>query len=184
MAIDENGLGVSRGGSGIKTPDSLVDLDGLFSSTVKGFEQYGILFKIDHQTSREVSGDVSSTLDSRAEVKASPVKIWIKSGTYDPTIEQHMNEGKPFKKMTVIKLINANGANQVKSTVTFENVMITRCQAYLTIPYRGAEVDGVICVELRFSKKTNQVAEYAQDGTKKGQNVAGWDYGTASPIAG
>lgn len=168
----------------IKTPDSLVDLDGLFSSTVKGFEKYGILFKIEHETSRQVSGDVSSTLDSRSGVLASPVKIWIKSGTYDPTIEQRMNEGKPFNKMTVIKLINANGANQVKATLTFEKVMIIRCQPDLTIPYRGADVDGVICVELRFSKKTNQVAEYAQDGAKKGQNVAGWDYGTASPIAG
>jgi hypothetical protein len=168
----------------IKTPDSLVDLDGLFSSTVKGFEKYGILFKIEHKTSREVSGDVASTLDSRAEVKASPVKIWIKSGTYDPTIEQHMNEGKPFKKMTVIKLINANGANQVRSTLTFENVMIIGCNSDLTIPYRGNDVDGVICVEVRFSKKTNRVAEYAQDGTKKGQNVSGWDYSTASPIAG
>lgn len=168
----------------IKTPDNLVDLDGLFSSTVKGFEKYGVLFKIEHETSREVSGDVSSTLDSRAEVRASNVKVWIKSGTYDPIIEQHMNEGKPFKKMTVLKLINANGANQVKSTLTFENVMIVRCQPDLTIPYRGAEVDGVICVELRFSKKTNQVAEFDQSGTKKGQNVAGWDYAAASPAAG
>ena len=92
----------------IKTPDCLVDLDGLFSSTVKGFEKFGILFKIEHETSREVSGDVSGTLDSRAEVKASPVKIWIKSGTYDPTIEQHMNEGKPFKTMTIRKLSNVN----------------------------------------------------------------------------
>lgn len=167
----------------IKTPDSLVDLDGLFSSTVKGFEKYGILFKIEHETSREVSGDVSSTLDSRAEVRASNVKVWIKSGTYDPIIEQHMNEGKPFKKMTVLKLINANGANQVKATLTFENVMIVRCQPDLTIPYRGTDVDGVICVELRFSKKTNQVAEFDQGGTKKGQNVSGWDYAAASPAA-
>lgn len=166
----------------IKTPDSLVDLDGLFSSTVKGFEKYGILFKIEHETSREVSGDVSGTLDSRAEVKASPVKIWIKSGTYDPTIEQHMNEGKPFKKMTVIKLTNANGANQVKSTLTFENVMIIRCQPDLTIPYRGADVDGIICVEVRFSKKKNEIAEFLQDGMKKGNNVSGWDYGAASPL--
>lgn len=166
----------------IKTPDNLVDLDGLFSSTVKGFEQYGILFKIEHETSRQVSGDVSSTLDSKAEVRASPVKIWIKSGTYDPIIEQHMNEGKPFKKMTVLKLINANGANQVKSTLTFENVMITRCIPDLTLPYRGADVDGVICVEVRFSKKTNQVSEFTQDGTKKGQNVSGWDYATSSPV--
>jgi hypothetical protein len=167
----------------IKTPDSLVDLDGLFSSTVKGFEKYGILFKIEHETSREVSGDVSGTLDSRAEVKASPVKIWIKSGTYDPTIEQHMNEGKPFKKMTVLKLINANGANQVKSTLTFENVMITRVQPDLTIPYRGNDVEGIVCVELRFSKRKNEVAEFVQDGTKKGQNVSGWDYGAAAPLA-
>lgn len=167
----------------IKTPDSLVDLDGLFSSSVKGFEKYGILFKIEHETSREVSGDVSGTLDSRAEVKASPVKIWIKSGTYDPTIEQHMNEGKPFKKMVVLKLINANGANQVKSTLTFENVMITRVQPDLTIPYRGNDVDGIMCVEVRFSKRKNEVAEFVQDGTKKGQNVAGWDYGAASPLA-
>ena len=65
----------------IKTPDNLVDLDGLFSSTVKEFEKYGVLFKIEHETSREVSGDVSSTLDSRAEVRASNVKVWIKSGT-------------------------------------------------------------------------------------------------------
>ncbi|MCP5322662.1 MAG: type VI secretion system tube protein Hcp [Candidatus Paracaedibacteraceae bacterium] len=165
----------------IKTPDNLIDLDGLFSSTVKGFEKYGILYKIEHETSREVSGDVSSTLDSRAEVKASNVKIWIKSGSYDPTIEQHMNEGKPFKKLTVLKLINANGANQVKATLTFENVMIVRCQPDLTIPYRGVDLDGIVCVELRFSKKTNQVAEYDQGGTKKGQNVSGWDYGTASP---
>jgi hypothetical protein len=167
----------------IKTPDSLVDLDGLFSSTVKGFEKYGILFKIEHETSREVSGDVSGTLDSRAEVKASPVKIWIKSGTYDPTIEQHLNEGKPFKKMTVLKLINANGANQVKSTLTFENVMITKVKSDLTIPYRGNDVEGIMCVELRFSKRKNEVAEFLQDGTKKGQNVSGWDYGAAAPLA-
>lgn len=167
----------------IKTPDNLVDLDGLFSSSVKGFEKYGILFKIEHETSREVSGDVSGTLDSRAEVRASPVKIWIKSGTYDPTIEQHMNEGKPFKKMTVLKLINANGANQVKSTLTFENVMITRVQPDLTIPYRGNDVDGIVCIEVRFSKRKNEVAEFVQDGTKKGQNVSGWDYGAASPLA-
>lgn len=167
----------------IKTPDSLVDLDGLFSSTVKGFEKYGILFKIEHETSREVSGDVSGTLDSRAEVRASPVKIWIKSGTYDPIIEQHMNEGKPFKKMAILKLINANGANQIKSTLTFENVMIVNCKPDLTIQHRGQEVDGIICIELRFSKKTNQVVEYDQSGTKKGQNVSGWNYGTAS-VAG
>jgi hypothetical protein len=166
----------------IKTPDSLVDLDGLFSSSVKGFEKYGILFKIEHETSREVSGDVSGTLDSRAEVKASPVKIWIKSGTYDPTIEQHMNEGKPFKKLVVIKLINANGANQVKQTLTFDNVMITRVQPDLTIPYRGADVDGIVCVELRYGARTNQMAEYTQEGTKKGQNVSGWNYAKASPL--
>lgn len=167
----------------IKTPDNLVDLDGLFKSTVKGFEGYGILFKIEHETSREVSGDVSSTLDSRAEVRASNVKIWIKSGPYDPIIEQYMNEGKPFKKMTIKKLINANGANQVKATLTFENVMIVRCQPDLTIPYRGTEVDGVICVELRFSKKKNEVAEFDQGGTKKGQNVSGWDYAAASVMS-
>lgn len=166
----------------IKTPDNLVDMDGLFSSTVKGFEKYGILFKIEHETSREVSGDVSGTLDSRAEVKASPVKIWIKSGTYDPTIEQHMNEGKPFKKLVVIKLTNINGANQVKQTITFENVMITRVQPDLTIPYRGGEVDGIVCVEVRFSTRKNEIAEFVQEGTKKGNNVSGWDYGKASPL--
>lgn len=168
----------------IKTPDNLVDLDGLFSSTVKGFEKYGVLFRVELESSREVSGDVSSTLDSRAEVRASNIKIWIKSGTYDPIIEQHMNEGKPFKKMTILTLINANGANQVKGTLTLENVMIVKCQPYLSIEYRGEEVDGVICVECRFSKKTNQVAEFGQDGTKKGQNVSGWDYAAAAPIGG
>lgn len=178
------GMALTSSGSGVRTPDSLVDLDGLFGSTVKGFEKYGILFKIEHETSREVSGDVSTTLDSRAEVKASSVKVWIKSGTYDPTIEQHMNEGKPFKKLTVIKLSNVNGANQVKQTLTYENVMITRCVFDLEIPYRGGTVDNIICVELRFSKKKNEVAEFVQEGTKKGNNVSGWDYGTASPNVG
>jgi hypothetical protein len=166
----------------IKTPDSLVDLDGLFSSTVKGFEKYGILYKIEYSTSRSVSGDVSGNLDSRAEVRATPVKIWIKSGTYDPTIEQHMNEGKPFQKLEVITLTNANGANQVKQTVTFYSVMITEVTPNMTVTYNGADVSGLVCVELRYGARTNQVAEFGQDGTKKGQNVAGWNYGKACPF--
>ncbi len=166
----------------VRTPDNLVDLDGLFKSTVKGFEGYGILFKIEEETSRQVSGDASGSLDSRAEVRASSIKLWVKEGVNDPVIELNMNKGTPFKKMTVVRLINANGENQVKATQTYENIMIMKYKPHQEIPYRGSNVDGLTCLELRFSKKTNQVAEFDQKGTKKGQNVSGWDYSQATAV--
>lgn len=167
----------------VKTPDNLVDLDGIFKSTLKGFEKYGILYQIEEETSREVSGDAAGALDSRAEVKASNIKIWVKKSTNDPVIEQHQNKGTLFRKMTVIGLTNINGENQVASTETFENIMVVRYKPHQKIVDENGVVNkGLTCIEMRFTKKTNKVADIGQDGGVKGFNVTGWDYSTGTAV--
>lgn len=170
--------------SHVRTPHLMCSLEDLLSSTVKGFEKYTILYKVeDVGSSRLVSGDATGQLDSKAEIVAKNVSIYLKAGPFAPTVINHMQKGEPFKAIEVIRLSNVKGENIITSQTTYSNVLIVAVDRDLSIKLDdGTLVDNIVKVTFRYMQEEYKEIVYDQTGTKKGQNVTKYDYGQA--IAG
>lgn len=171
----------SKGGAmSQSTPDRVLKMDGILSSTVTGFENASQLYDWKASSSRAASTSTVNSLVSPASVAASDVTVVIPAGEYVTSIKTNMVKAVPFKKISVIRLGNVQSTNVEMEKTEYENCFITSFQN-VDLKDNGSNLP---CIEIkfRFSKETYTVIAYNQDGTKKGQTVMNFDYVKATQV--
>ena len=91
MPIEENN---NNSSSHVRTPHLICSLEDLLSSTVKGFEKYTILYKVENVgSSRLVSGDATGQLDSKQKSLQKTLVFTLKASPFAPTVINHIKRG-------------------------------------------------------------------------------------------
>lgn len=155
-----------RQSSQVTTPEWMISIDDLLTSTIKGFENYSELYGWSAEHSRETSGNVSGDLVSSAAVKQSDVIIIIPMGIYMPTIDNMMTSGKVLEIITIMRL-----ANNQDMKVPIQSIEFSKCQV-AKIEQRLKDA----VITFRPVKRTSTIYQYGQDGLKLGQTVSEFDY--------
>lgn len=151
----------------VTTPEWMISIDDLLSSSVKGFEEYCELYGWYSEHSRESKGNVTGDLVSNAAVKQSDVIVIIPMGIYIPTIDNIMTNGKVLDKITIVRIANNEALKVPIQIIDFAACQVSKIQQRLE--------DAVIT--FRPVKRTNTVIKYdPENGNKVGQTVSEFDY--------
>lgn len=150
----------------ITTPEWMVSIGDLLTSTIKSYENYTELFGWHSEHSRETRGNVSGDLVSNAAVKQSDVIIIIPMGIYIPTLDNMMTNGKVLEFVTIVRLANNEDKKVPIQTIEFADCQLCKIEQRLA--------DAVIT--FRPVKRTNTITQYGQNGLKLGQTVSEFDY--------
>lgn len=160
----------NSGTAAVKSPEWMISIDEMLSSTVKDFEQFAELFGWFAESSRYSSGDVTNQLSSSATLKHSDLIIQIANGGYSSDIETRMNTGKKVDKITIVRLGNIEAEKKKLQEIVYEICRIQSFQQNLDRLFLTFSV----------TKRTNTVFVYGSDGSAKGQNSTTIDYSTAA----
>jgi hypothetical protein len=155
----------------IKSPEWLICIDDLLSSSTKGFETYTELFEHKFENSRETKGNVSGGLISSAAVAQSDVIVIIKNAIYVPMITNHMNSGRVFEMITLLHL-----GNYKDKRVPIETIEFSKCQISSIARLQNEKYVDKVAIRFRPNKQTDTYTDYDQDGNKTGQTVSEFDY--------
>ncbi len=150
----------------ITTPEWMVSIGELLTSTIKGYEFYTELFGWHSEHSRETRGTVSGDLVSSAAVKQSDVIIIIPMGVYIPVLDNMMINGKVLESVAIVRLANNEDKKVPIQTIEFTDCQVCKIEQRLD--------DAVIT--FRPVKRTNTIIQYGQNGLKLGQTVSEFDY--------
>ena len=159
--------------TGSQSVENMIDIDGTLSSSVEGYETYGLLYDHKFSLSKTVGSGAGGLLDTSAKIEATPLIIKIASGVYISDMENNFIMGRPFLNVTIAKLANVNGTNQVRETDAFQNCFILQMQ-----PSNDPKTSmNFNTLSLRFTAYTNTVYAYDDvSGELKGQNETTYDF--------
>lgn len=160
-AIDHSGR--------VATPEWMIAIDDLLSSTVEGFDKACELLGWYAEAGRITTGNTANQLFTTATVQHSNVVIVIPNGIFGPTIEVKMNTG---ANLALIKISRI--ANITDQRVPLQEIEYTNCK----IETIQQQLDRLV-VTFRPETRQNTVYKYKQDGSKEGQAVSKYDYTTA-----
>lgn len=159
--------------TGTSSVKNMVQIDEWLTSNVEEYTDYGLLYSQDFSFSTQIGAGAGGLLDTSAQVNATPLVIKIASGVYIPTMETNFIQGTPFEKVTIAKLANVSGTNQLKETIVFEN-----CYILKMMPSNDVKTAmNYNTLTLRYSKYTDTI--YAYDdvtGGLLGQTEATYDF--------
>ena len=161
--------------SGSQAATYLIKIDGKsLASTVDGYNDYGLLYLFNYNLTRNISADAAGGLNTNAQVQTTPLSISITDGPYVADMETMMVNGEPLPKITIIKLANIGGTNQMVDQTIFETNYITSFKPNMD-PNATVQLSSWV---FRFNKITHTVFQYKQDGTLLGQNESAYDFST------
>jgi type VI protein secretion system component Hcp len=150
----------------IVTPEWMILIDDLMSSSIENFEDYGELYGWYAEQARVTEGSTANNLFSTSTVQHSNVVIVIPNNVYGPTLEFKMASGSKLSKIKIVRLSNMKNLKVAIQVVTFANCRIESIQQQL---------DRLV-VSFRPEKRENKVFKWKQDGKKEGQAVTKFDY--------
>jgi hypothetical protein len=156
--------------STIKSPEWMVKVDGLFHSSVEGYNDYVELFGWYGESSRYTNPDVSGPLFTSSTLRHTDLVLIIPYGGYCAQLESNMNLGVGISNLTVVRLGNIGQMKVMMQMLEFKTCKIQSCQQQL---------DRMI-LQIMIGQKTNTVYVYGQDGQSQGQMVSHVDYITNS----
>ncbi len=160
----------NSGTAAVKSPEWMVSIDEMLSSTVKDFEKFAELFGWYAESSRYSSGDITNQLSSSATLKHSDLIIQIANGGYSSDIETRMNTGKKIDKITIVRLGNIEAEKKKLQEIVYE---VCRVQSFQQSLDR-------LFLTFSVTKRTNTVFVYDSKGAAQGQNATTIDYSTAA----
>lgn len=150
----------------VRSPEWVVKIDNLLSSTLKGFEDYAEIFGWNEESSRFTPGNLSNQLLSSATIKHSGLMIMIANGGHSAQIEAKMNRGIPLGLIEIVRLGNIRNVKLKLQILEYKKCWIQSFQQQL---------DRII-VTVSVSSKKNTVYVYDQDGQNTGCMVSEADY--------
>lgn len=150
----------------VSTPEWMIKIDDLLSSTIEKFEGFADLYGWHAEQARLTKGSPASQLYSTAAVQHSNVLIVLPAGIYIPTLETKMNTGANIALIKIVRLANVGDLK-----VSLQEIEYTNCK----IDSMEQQLDEVI-ISFRPEARQNTIIKYAQDGSKKGQAVSKFDY--------
>lgn len=153
----------------VTTPEWMVAIDDLLSSTIDGFDKACELFGWHAEQARITTGSTANQLFTTATVQHSNVSIIIPMGIFVPTLETKMTTGANLASIKISRI-----ANITDQKVPLQEIEYTNCK----IDAIQQQLDRVV-ISFRPETRTNTVYKYKQDGSKEGQAVSKYDYTTA-----
>ena len=150
----------------VSTPEWMIKIDDLLSSTIEKFEGFADLYGWHAEQARLTKGRLANQLFSTAAVQHSNVLIVLPLGIYIPMLETKMNSGGNIALIKIVRLANVGDLK-----VSLQEVEYTNCK----IDSMEQQLDEVI-ISFRPEARQNTIIKYAQDGSKKGQAVSKFDY--------
>lgn len=151
---------------GVKSPEWMLKIDDLLSSSVKDYTDHCELFGWYGESSRLTTSDVSGSLFTSATLKHTDLVLIVPNGAHGAQLESKMNLGIPLKTVQIVRLGNIK---QVKVKLQLIEFGTCRVQSF------QQQLDRIVLF-LSISSKTNTVFVYDQDGSNKGQMVSKADY--------
>lgn len=152
----------------VTTPEWMISIDKFLSSSIEGYEDYTELYGWVAEQARLTKGSTATQLFSTAAVQHSNILIVIPNGLYLPLLETAMNAGSNLARVKIVRLANITDLKVPIQEVEYMNCKIDSIQQKL---------DEII-LSIRPETRMNTVVQYAQDGSKLGQNVSFFDYVT------
>ncbi|AIK95579.1 hypothetical protein [Candidatus Odyssella acanthamoebae] len=152
----------------VTTPEWMISIDKLLSSNIEGYETFTELYGWFAEQARLTKGSTASQLFSTSAVQHSNILIVIPNGLYLPMLETIMNTGSNLSAIKIVRLANITDLKIPIQEVDYTNCKVESIQQKL---------DEII-LSIRPETRMNTVIQYAQDGSKLGQNVSFFDYVT------
>lgn len=150
----------------IRTPEWMVKIDNIMSSSVAGFNDYVELFGWYGESSRFTSPEISGPLFTSATLRHSDLVLIVPYGGYSAQLESNMNLGVGISNLTIVRLGNIGQMKVTMQKIEYKTCKIQTCQQQL---------DRMI-LNVMVGAKINTVYVYGQDGQSQGQMVSQVDY--------
>jgi hypothetical protein len=154
----------------VTTPEWMISIDDLLSSTIEGFEDCSELYGWFAEQGRLTKGRSGNQLFSTAAVQHSNVLIVLPAGIFIPTLETKMNTGSNLALIKIVRL-----ANMTDLKVSLQEIEYTNC----LIDSMEQQLDNIV-ISFRPETRQNTIFKYKQDGSKEGQAVSKFDYTTGA----
>ena len=150
----------------ITTPEWMIQIDDLLSSTIEKFEKFSELYGWSAEQGRLTKGHTSNNLFSTAAVQHSNVRIVLSAGIFIPTLDTKMNTGANISLIKIVRLANVGDMKVSLQEIEYKNCKIESMEQQL---------DHLI-ISFRPETRQNKIIKYKQDGSKEGQAVSKFDY--------
>ena len=150
----------------IASPEWMIKIDDLLTSTIDGFEGYCELYGWFAEQARLTKGNTVGQLFSTSAVQHSNILVVVPNGMYLPLLETKMNSGSNISMVRIVRLSNITDYLLPVQEIEYQNCKVDSIQQKL---------DEII-LSIRPETRTNIVTQYGQDGGKLGQNVSRFDY--------
>ncbi|MCX7338470.1 MAG: hypothetical protein NTX76_04235 [Alphaproteobacteria bacterium] len=147
----------------IKSPEWMVKIDGLMSSSVVDYTDHCELLGWFGASSRQSFGDISP---GSATIKHSDLILKVPNGGYGATLETNMYKGIPLDLVQIVRLGNIQSMKVKLQVIDFKKCFVQLHQQEL----------GALVLYLRITVKTNTIFVYDVDGNNKGQIVSEMNY--------
>lgn len=152
----------------ISTPEWMIQMDDLLSSTIENFEDFGELYGWYAEQARLTQGHTANQLISTSAVQHSNILVVLPVGIYIPSLENKMNSGANIASILIVRLMNVGDMKEKQQMVLFNDCKIESMQQQL---------DQTI-ISFRPTARTNIIFKYSQAGELEGQSVSFFDYTT------
>ncbi len=157
VPLHERPAGVS-----ISSPEWIVKMDDLITSTLTGFEEFTEILGFRAESGRFSSGNNPAL--SAASLRHTELIIVMSNGTYAPKLETRMNSGKPI---TLIEIVHLGNAGRRLQTIKYGGCRLQSFQQ---------DVKDSLILSFQVSKRTNTIHNYDAEGTATGQDETTVDY--------
>lgn len=157
----------------IHTPEWMIRMDGILSSTVKDYEQYAELQGVFFEASRSTLGRISNQLFTSGAMQHSDIVVKVPTGAYIADLKVKMNDGSTIQEVSIVQL-GHKGDQRVKFLeIVHKNCKIQSYQMQMT----------AVLITYRFEEETLTGTQHNQAGEEQGkrQSVTNYTTDTASP---
>ena len=157
----------------VKSPEWMVKIDDLMSSTIGGFEAYGELYSWGASHARISKGETGNNFLSTSAMVHSAVELTLVNNVYAATLDIKMATGANIGEITIVRLTNVGDLKKTAQQVKFTNCKVEKID----------HVGDYITLSFRPETRENTIYQYDQTGANKGQAVSLIDYTTGSATA-
>lgn len=110
-----------------KTPEFMVRLDDIASSTVEGYEDYVQLFHFAYEINRFTNPNVADQLYTSGRVSIEDPLMVLPNGYFSPVLQMKLMRGDLIEEVHVKRLANIFETNVCVQEIIFTDVYLQRC---------------------------------------------------------
>lgn len=149
-------------GVSISSPEWIIKMDDLITSTLTGFESYAEISGFRAESGRFSSGNNPAL--SSASLRHTELIIVMTNGSYAPKLETRMNTGRP---VTLVEIVHLGNSGRRLQTLKYSGCRLQSFQQ---------DVNDSLILSFQVSKRTNTMHSYDEEGTATGQDETTVDY--------